>query len=152
MKKIFFLMLICSTCLFIKVQAQTYNTAIGLGIEVGDGATLVGPTVKHFFTENSAVQGELTFGGGGTFIGAYYQYHGGIPNAEGLQYYLGGGPALGFGGGSTDFYVRPMAGLDYKINNVPIALSFDWRPTILIGTNSDFTAARFGIGFKFVLP
>lgn len=36
-------------------QAQTtYKTGVGLMIDVGDGGTLVGPHVKHFFDNNQA--------------------------------------------------------------------------------------------------
>lgn len=154
MKKIlvvaFALTLFCTTA----TQAQTYKTALGLGIDFGDGATLVGPTIKHFFKENHAVEGDVLFGGRSTFIQAFYQYHQDFPNAKNLQWYLGGGPSLQLYSGGSSFYLRPMAGLDYKINDVPLALSFDWRPLIYLGNNSfgsRFTAARFGLGFKYVL-
>jgi hypothetical protein len=45
--------------------------------------------------------------------------------------------------------IRPTGGLDYKINGVPLSFSFDWRPTFFIGENSDFEAARFGLGFRY---
>ena len=32
-------------------NGSDYRNAIGLGIEFGDGSTLVGPSFKHFFTE-----------------------------------------------------------------------------------------------------
>ena len=131
-------------------KAQSYQNAAGLSIDFGDGSTLVGPAIKHFFDRHNAGQAELTFGGDQTFLGAFYQYQDKIQNAGGLNWYLGVGPQLAFGHGNTDFYIRPMIGLDYKIAQAPLALSFDWRPAFYVGDNSDFTAARFGLGFKFV--
>ncbi|OOQ61067.1 hypothetical protein [Mucilaginibacter pedocola] len=146
MKKI---LLLAVAGMFYFANSASAQTSAGLAVDFGDGATLVGPSIRHMFTKNAAGQAELTFGGDQTFVGAYYQYQAGIKNSGGLNYYLGIGPQLGFGNGSTDFYIRPMAGLDYKLGTAPIDLSFDWRPAFYVGDNSDFTAARFGLGLRF---
>jgi hypothetical protein len=150
MKKLFLLFAVAFLYFGNTAKAQTGATGVGLTVDFGDGATLVGPAIRHAFTRNGYGQAEVTFGGDQTFVGAFYQYQDRIRNAGGLNWYLGIGPQLGFGGGSTDFYVRPMAGLDYKIAGAPLDLSFDWRPAFYIGDNSDFTAARFGLGFRFL--
>ncbi len=133
------------------ISAQSnYATALGLGIDFGDGQTLVGPSVKHFFTENHAGLGELTFGDNVTFLTLMYQYHKEFPNADGFQWFAGGGPSIAFFDGDSDVLLRPVVGLDYKIANVPLAISFDWRPWIYFGdTNDDFDAARFGLSFRY---
>jgi hypothetical protein len=146
MKKV---LLLAVAGLFYFANGANAQTSAGLTVDFRDGSTLVGPAIKHFFSKNTAGQAELTFGGDATYIGAYYQYQAGIKNAAGLDYYLGIGPQLGFGNGNTDFYIRPMAGLQYKIDNTPLNISFDWRPAFYIGDNSDFTAARFGLGLRF---
>ena len=159
MKKLFFTLLGCVALFALntsKVQAQTYKTALGLGLDFGDGTTLVGPSVKHFFSAHGAGQAEVLFGSHLTTINAFYQYHDKINGAAGLQWYAGGGPSLNFfsfgGYSNTTFALKPMAGLDYKIPGAPLAFAFDWRPTIYIGDNdSDFAAGRFGFGFKFTL-
>jgi hypothetical protein len=130
-------------------KAQTGATSAGLTIDFGDGATLVGPAIRHNFTRNGIGQAELLFGGGGTYLSAYYQYQDKIQNGNGLDWYVGVGPQLGFGNGNTDFYIRPMVGLDYKLEGTPLDLAFDWRPAFYVGDNSNFTAARFGLGFRF---
>ena len=133
-------------------SAQSYKTGVGLGIDFGDGATLVGPAIKHFFTPQSAVKGELLFGSGATFLQAFYQYHGAFSEGRGLSWYLGGGPSVGFGNGNSAFYLVPMAGIDFKIPDAPIAMSFDWRPRLYLGDGgSDFAAGRFGLGFNYTL-
>lgn len=152
MKKLLVISSIFLTVFTGSASAQAYKTGIGLGIDFGDGATLVGPAIKHFFTPNSAVKGELLFGSGATFIQAFYQYHGAFSEARNLSWYVGGGPSVGFGNNNSAFYLVPMGGLDYKIPDAPIALSFDWRPRLYLGDGgSDFEPARFGIGFNYTL-
>ncbi len=153
MKKLFFLTTAAILLTFGKISAQsTYKTALGLGIDFGEGSTLVGPSLKHFFNANNALQAEILFGDNVTFISPYYQYHSDIKGAAGLKWFVGGGPSIALFEGGSDFYIRPMGGLDYKINGAPIAFSFDWRPAIFLGddnVDSDFEPARFGLGFRF---
>jgi len=148
-KLVFTLVLIISIVTFSKGQTS-YSAAVGLGLDFGDGQTLVGPSGKYFFSGEHAGQGELLFGDDYTFIGVYYQYHGGFNGAEGLRWYAGGGPGFGFFDGGSTIFLRPMTGLDFKINNVPLSFSFDWRPAINFESNADnFEPARFGLGFRY---
>jgi hypothetical protein len=151
MKKKIFLALFLAGIMYSFSNAQsTYNTAIGLGIDFGDGQTLVGPSVKHFFAPNHAGQFEAMFGDHYTVLQGFYEYHKAIPNATGLQWFLGVGAGVGLYKGGSEFLMRPIGGLDYKINNVPLAFSFDWRPAIAIGDgDSNFEPGRFGLGFRY---
>jgi hypothetical protein len=131
-------------------NAQDYKTSLGLGIDFGNGATLVGPSIKHFFNPKDAIQGDILFGGNSTLIQAFYLHHFPVKGASGLHFYLGGGPGANLFNGSTTFIIRPMAGLEYKIQAVPIAFNFDWRPALfLYDRGSDFEPARFGLGIKY---
>ncbi|RZK73178.1 MAG: hypothetical protein EOO92_18915 [Pedobacter sp.] len=132
-------------------QAQGYKTGLGLGIDFGDGTTFVGPQIKHFFTENNALEADILFGGNSTLIQAFYQYNAPISGAPGLKWYLGGGPSAQLYDGGSNFYLRPMVGLDLKISGAPLALAFDWRPSIYLGDGrgSNFEPARFGLGFRY---
>lgn len=134
-------------------QAQsTYRTALGLGIDFGEGATLVGPSIKHFFNGPHAGMGEFTFGNHITSFTALYQYHGDISNANGLMWFAGIGPSIMFADSYSEFMLRPNAGLDYRITNTPLTFSFDWRPIISFEEYSDtFTPGRFGLGIRFAL-
>ena len=150
MKKLFRYLLIASALLFFqKAPAQIYRNAAGITIDFGDGGTWVGPAIKHFFDKHNALQGEVLFGNGATFLSTFYQYNESIPNAKGLNYYFGLGPSLGFGGGETAFLLRPAAGLDYKIAATPLNLAFDWRPAFVVTGGTQFIAARFGLGLRF---
>jgi hypothetical protein len=152
--------LLLAAFLMVGITTQTfaqssYKNSLGLGIDFGDGSTLVGPAYKHFFNANNAIQADLLFGGDAVWLGGYYQYHQPVSGASGLKWYLGLGPQLGFidndyfGDDYTVINLRPMAGLDYKIAGAPIALNFDWRPVAQLNHGSGFEAARFGVGFRF---
>ncbi len=137
------------------IQAQdNYTTAIGLGIDFGEGSTLVGPSVKHFFSSQHAAIAEVTFGDNLTAISALWNYNDGIPNAESLKWFAGIGPQILLFDGGSEFFLRPTAGLDFKIPDVPLSITFDWRPAIFLGNNDGadtFTPGRFGLGFRYCL-
>lgn len=148
-----FAFIVCSAFAFISTSAQAqYKTAAGLHIDAGDGTTLVGPHIKTFFSPNNAGEAAVLFGGGITALQAQYQYHQGISGAEGLQWYLGVGPSFLFGDNSdTEISLLTALGLDYKIANAPLDLSFDWRPRLVFyDGDSEFLPGRFGIGLRFV--
>ncbi|QWX84686.1 hypothetical protein H0I23_03300 [Cellulophaga sp. HaHaR_3_176] len=137
-----------------EMNAQSdYSFAAGLGFDFGQGATFVGPSAKYFFTEEHAGQAELMFESGITVVTALYEYHGPISGAEGLQWFAGGGPSIWFvnGGIGTQLALRPTAGLDYKINGVPLAFSFDWRPSIGISEYLGTEVGAFGLGIRYVI-
>ena len=68
MKKYFFLVIVAIFIGLNETKAQSsYVTALGLGIDFGEGQTLVGPSVKHFFSDEHAGMGEVGFGDGVTF-------------------------------------------------------------------------------------
>lgn len=133
-------------------RGADYKTAVGLQVDLGTGGTWVGPAVKHFFDAHNAGEGQLLFASGAVILGLEYQYNGAIANAPGLKWYAGLGPALAFStsqGGGTDLFLRPLVGMDYKINNVPLNFAFDWRPAFQLTHGTEFTAARFGLGFRY---
>jgi hypothetical protein len=135
-------------------EAQsTYKTGLGMRIDFGTGGTYVGPSAKHFFNANNAGEAHFLFGTGVSVLGLEYQYHGQIPNAEGLRWVAGLGPSIAFysNQGGTHLWFRPLVGLDYKINNVPLNFGFDWRPIFTTQSNvtNRFEAARFGLAFRY---
>ncbi len=131
------------------LKAQVYTGAAGLGIEFGDGATLVGPSGKYFFSEHSSGQVELLFDDGVTAINLFYIHASEFSGSNGLQWYLGVGPTfLLVDGGSSDVGIRPLVGLDYKINNVPLGFTADWRPYFSLDSGSE--AGIFAIGVRYI--
>jgi hypothetical protein len=162
MKKLFTFL----TCLALfaststKVNAQNYKTGLGLGIDFGDGRTLVGPSLRHHFNSNTAGQVEVLFGGHTTVIQGFLQYNAPVTGAAGLDWYLGGGPKIQiydknryfFGDdNNTAVYLVPMVGLDYKLSGAPLAVGLDWRPSIYLGDNGFPTeVGRFGLAFRYI--
>lgn len=148
---VFLATIVCQLAISQRAEAQnTYNTALGLRVEMGsDYGTWAGFSAKHFFSGHSAGEGQLLFGDDFVVLGLEYQWHGNIPNADGLLWYFGFGPAFAFGDNATDVILRPMVGLDYKIPNVPLNFGFDWRPAFVITNGSDFNAARFGLAIRY---
>lgn len=126
-----------------------YENAIGLGIDFGNGSSLVGPSFKHFFTEEHVGKFEVLFGSHYTAIQGFYEYHRDIEGAPGLKWFAGVGAGAGIAEHNSAFLLKPEGGLDYKIDDVPLSFSFDWRPTFFIGDNSDFEPGRFGLGIRF---
>ncbi|RRN76895.1 hypothetical protein EIM50_22360, partial [Pseudoxanthomonas sp. SGD-10] len=62
MKKTIFLFVFAFALAITSASAQTYKNAIGLGLDFGNGSTLVGPSFKHKFSSSAAGQAELLFG------------------------------------------------------------------------------------------
>ena len=46
--------------------------------------------------------------------------------------------------GGTVVLIRPTAGLDYDVNDVPLNFSFDWRPVFVVTPGTDFSAPMVG--------
>ncbi|SEL11776.1 hypothetical protein [Parapedobacter koreensis] len=143
-----------------EVNAQTrYRTALGVGIDVGDGPTLGGPQIKHFFDGTNAGNAQVLFGNDVTVLGVDYSYNQTIRGTNGLNWYIGVGPQLAFvdngrwWGGDDETYIaiRPAVGLEFKIPSAPLAFHFDWKPWWNLSNNTFFEPARFTLGFKFTL-
>lgn len=150
MKKLFLLLTLAVLFTTTRSLAQNYNTSLGVGVEVGTGTTLVGPSLKHFFGRTDAVQADVLFSKGYTWIGAYYEYHESFRYAKQLQWYLGLGPQVALTDNRSVWFLRPTTGLEYKIEGAPISLAADWRPRIRLSNgDSGFQAGRFGLGFRF---
>jgi hypothetical protein len=132
-------------------SGSDYNTGVGIRLDFGSGGTYFGFAGKHFFSEAGAGEAHLLFASGSTLLGLEYQHHFDIPSAAGLKWYLGFGPGFNFvKGGGTSVLLRPVGGLEYKIQSAPINLGFDWRPAIVVSNGSGFEAGRFGLAARYV--
>lgn len=132
------------------ISGSSYKNAAGLRVEFGSNwGTFAGLSYKHFFAEHEALEMQFLFGDHLVILEPEFQYHGDIPNAAGLKWYIGLGPGIAFGQGLTDVLLRPMVGLDYKISNVPLDFAFDWRPGFVVTHGSTFNAARFGFALRY---
>ncbi|AWX45644.1 hypothetical protein HME9304_02671 [Flagellimonas maritima] len=149
-----FLLLITLVASAFSLQAQTsYTAAVGLGLDLGDGFTFVGPSGKYFFADNHAGQFDLGFEDRVTALTFLYSYHGQFSGVDGLQWFAGIGPSIWLiDDADTGFLLRPHTGLDFKIPDVPLAFSASWRPGIGLSDNFDgdrFEAGIFALGFRY---
>ncbi|HAP95824.1 hypothetical protein [Sphingobacterium lactis] len=173
MKKVFLPFLTLLILLFAaneQANAQTpYRTAIGLGVDVGDGQSLFGPQIKHSFGGENAGNAQVLFGDHITVLGVDYSYNQRIAGTNGLSWYVGVGPQLSFidhgkwdddwydddkhwdDDDHVDFAIRPAVGLEFRIPRTPLAMHFDWKPWWNLSHGSHFEPSRFSLGFKFVL-
>jgi hypothetical protein len=134
------MVLILVVCVITK--AQDYNTGIGLRVGWFNGIT-----VKHFITENKAIEAIASTRWGGYDFTALFEIHKPAFDADGLYWYFGVGGHIGFWEGdrvrwsNTDkpynvIGVDAILGMEYNFNEVPINLSLDWKPAFnLVGIN-----------------
>jgi len=115
-------------------QAQNYNSAIGLKLGYGLVASY-----KTFLNEKSALDLFAGLRWGGLAAGAYYEMHYDLGSVDRLQWYWGGGASFttwDYGGFINDTYfefgIAGVLGLDYSFDNIPLNLSADWAPTVVI--------------------
>ena len=153
MKKLIFTLAVILCCVFAAQAQSSYKTAIGL--RLGYPAAI---SLKHFLNEKGAVEAFVGFRGyvlaRSINLGAMYQHHTAITDVEGLKWYVGGGAGVFIwtngnlspardNSGSINAAIMGCVGLDYKFLDLPINLSLDWVPTLIIGT-SPFRA---GLGY-----
>jgi len=136
--------------------ATSYKTALGLKFIYG-----VSFTGKFFIKDNAALEGILRYNGAGGLgsniaFSGLYEHHSDIKTVEGLRWYVGGGGHVNYfsykGGGDDpiiSFGVAGILGLEYKIKNLPLAISADWQPGFMISPSSGFSAENGGLGVKY---
>lgn len=123
-----------------QLSAQEYKSAIGGKLGYGLIASY-----KTFLSESSAVD---IFGGirwGGFVAGAYWLKHKPIASVDHLSWYWGLGGSFttwdyGFAG-YDNYYelgISGVLGLDYAFEDLPINVSLDWAPTIVVADSYDY--------------
>lgn len=131
---------------------QDYKTGIGIRL----GGWNRGVSVKHVVGGSGALEGLVSFGSSSLVITGLYEKHTGFPNAEGLNWFFGGGAHLGFYNDGYDYYYYNyrgnkvvvykdngsatsgfgldfILGLDYKFKKAPINISLDTKPFVDFG-------------------
>jgi hypothetical protein len=120
-------------------QAQDYNT--GIGLRAGNSA---GVTVKHFLSDNVAFEGLIHSRWRGLMVTGLLEVHRDIREVSGLRWYYGGGAHLGVFNATESRHRRwgdpdrsytvvgidGILGIEYTFVEIPLNLSFDWKPAI----------------------
>jgi hypothetical protein len=156
MKKLVLLFfLVSGFALSSQVQAQDYQSAIGLRL----GSPL-SASYKFFISEPGAIELYLgfanNFGSGSFSIGGMYQHHlpVNISGLEGLNWYFGGGANILFfncTGCGTAFGINGVIGLDYTFEDTPINLSVDYMPNFLITGYGDGYTSYGALAVRYTL-
>src|SRR5688572_11248767 len=156
-KAIFPLLLIAAIGFTSTASAQDYRTAVG--VRLSNSSPLINNSIslKHFLTENTAVEALFSFGDP-LGLGALIEIHKPL-GEQGIRWYYGGGGYLAFQKvydpakqkNETDTYfgAQGVLGLDYKFANIPLNLSLDWKPELNIVSDINFEPAAIGFTARF---
>lgn len=139
--------------------SSSYNTAFGVR-----GAGTSGLTVKHFTQNSRAIEGILGFYPHAFSVTVLVERYVNAFDAPGLNWYYGAGghiaatnnkyPNREYWGyrrddGDVGLGVDGIVGMEYKINEIPIALSLDVKPFLEVTTSGNiFLALDPGLGIK----
>ena len=141
MKK-FALLIYCFVC-FQSLSAQE------LGIRFGD-VTGGQVAVDALFstTDFSMLHADVSFGGGGLGVDVLWDFIyrplGDMP----FGWYAGVGPTV-FLGNTTSIAAAAELGIHYSFPDVPISISSDWRPTLVVVSTTAFQTNRFGLNVRY---
>lgn len=135
-------------------MGSSYETAVG--VKFWPGAL----SIKHFTSDNRALEGLANFWTNGFRFTGLYEIHGDIEGAEGLKWYVGPGAHIGWYNGDwhrgDNYYhdggfslgVDGVLGLDYKFNGAPIAVSLDVQPFLEL-INHPYLGVWGGLGIRY---
>ncbi|NNF01102.1 MAG: hypothetical protein HKN22_00315 [Bacteroidia bacterium] len=140
----------------LSVQAQDYNTGIGLRFGSSNGIT-----VKHFVSQKAAVEGILSSRWRGFKITGLYEIHNHFFDVNNMTWYYGFGAHIGFWDGDRAWWgddgktytvigVDGIIGLEYTFTEVPIGLSLDWKPELNLVGYSGFWGDSGGLSIRYV--
>ena len=121
-----------------------------IGIRFGD-VTGNDVAVDGVFSSGkfSRIHADVSFGNDGVGADALCDFIYKPVDGDNLKWYLGAGPSVFIG---NDFLLGASGevGLEYRFEEVPIALGLDWRPTLWIVEQTDFHAGGFGLNVRYV--
>jgi hypothetical protein len=115
------------------LEAQNYEKSVG-----GRIGTMIGASYKQFLTATQAVEAivdlDIIHSGDMTLRGtALYEFHHAVLQADGLSWYFGPGATVGALVSKNSaflFAVDGVAGLEYKLSDIPLCFSFDLNPKL----------------------
>jgi len=153
MQRIFlaFALLFCSVSVF---SQNNYNQA--LGVRLVGGTTI---SYKNYFGGSNNMELQVAFWKNGTRVGGLYEFNHPVSGMNGLNFILGPGIHFGRWNGKykdqhsdakgSEFGIDGIIGLDYGFPKIPINISIDWQPSLILAGGSDFTPNLGGIGIRY---
>lgn len=139
-KQMLLWMIIGSFFLTTKAYTQSYQSAAGLRL----GGLTSGIAIKHFISKTSALEGIVSVARKSFIITGLYEKHVSVDHSNAFKLYFGAGGHLGFFQEGGSYYyndhrlytnatvkgIDMIIGMEYKFNNVPINIGFDFKPFI----------------------
>jgi hypothetical protein len=127
----------------VAAQAQVYNTGVGIR-----GGYYNGLTVKHFVSDEKAIEGILTTRWSGFQITGLMEFHNQLVGTDNFQWFYGLGAHIGSynskntprdhydkEGTYTTMGVDAIIGLEYAFSEAPISIGLDYKPALnLVGS------------------
>ncbi|QGY45531.1 hypothetical protein GM418_18195 [Maribellus comscasis] len=138
-------------------NAQDYSTGIGIR-----GGPSNGLTIKHFITDNAALEGILASRWEGFNVTGLYEIHAVAFDTPRLNWYYGFGGHIGFWDGSKNDYwfddsdnytvvgIDGILGIEYNIESIPFNISLDWKPGINLIGYQGFWGDEAAISVRFI--
>jgi len=155
MKKIVFaVVLLMSTWSSTYGQLTGYKTAAG--IRIGNSSGITG---KMGLGGRLVLEGTLTTRWSGVNLSLLAEVANPIVDTQGLGWYLGGGAHIGFWDSPEDpekvnklfIGVDGIIGMEYTFTDIPLNLSFDWKPMFNILSDAYFAWDEFALSVRFVI-
>lgn len=149
-----FLTLFSVTVLTFTLNAQHYNTSLGVRLGYDSGLAL-----KYFVTPENAAEFILSVSPRYFQLVGMYEYQQLVPGSSDLSWMVGVGGHVGGIHHDTDKHksnlllgVDLMAGLEYGIARTPYTIALDWKPSFNF-TNSynDYWFHGFALSFRYTL-
>jgi len=132
---------------FPKLKSQEYFNSLGLRISPGPGFTY-----KVFLNRNSGLEFLLSFPPESFVLSGLYEYHMPVKNTKLLYWYIGCGGHIGFYNDESFMGIDLIVGVEYKIPDIPITVSLDFKPNFNIippgGSYPDFIGFSIRYVFK----
>jgi hypothetical protein len=141
----------------LQVQAQEYNTAIGLRL-----SPFWGVTAKHFINSTDAVEGILHSRWNAFKLTGLWERHTQAFDEPGLMFYYGAGAHIGGANGryyADQYYNRGrlimgldgILGLEYTIqdSSIPLSGSLDWKPTLDFVPYARFWGSELALSIRY---
>jgi hypothetical protein len=136
--------------IFLIMSTRSYGQAykLGLGVRLSSSQAIVSNalSVKYFLNENAALEGLISFDP--VSIGVLYEFHRPL-GAPGLQWFYGGGGFVSFNDNEVAGAMG-IVGMDYRFQKLPVNLSVDWKPELILVKEVGFEPAAVGLSIRFV--
>lgn len=143
--------ILCILVFHSSATAQSGTTAgpnqLGIRISSSDAVVNNSVTYKHFFRQDLAVEGLLSFGDP-VALGVLIEKHKPLGSTA-FTWFWGAGAYTAFSGG-RNVGLQGALGLDFVFPQLPINLSLDWKPELNLSKQFSFEPSAVGFSVRFV--